>query len=461
MSVSVLNHFVERCFLAFVQQGISYGIMRNAEEVERGDAHDIDLVVNVHQLRAAENSLFRIAEQEGWKLLFRTGASWDRYNIKCYNFYTNDADGSPVLAHIDIFPAFAWESYILLDNEYLMQNLDTGSLYHRISPIAEVVSKLFVRLLYNGAVKRKYIPHIEQVFSEQPEEAIACMKRFLSEALSRKITDMVCQRQWNAIDALRPQIVADIKRFTERYRWTYWAYRVRKAMRPIGIVAAFQGTDGSGKTTIIDALPHMLGSTWPEGAIRYFHCRPYVLEPDKQEKTGTPRIACPNPHEKKPYGTLKSFAKLCYCIFDYIIGWCGPIYWERAKGHMVVFDRYYYDFYLDKLRYRFHLSDDVLRLMQRFVPKPDVTFVLTGDAEPIWARKQELSLGEVQQQIELLEKHQHLFAHPYVINVVQPIETVVNTVCTALLEAQQRRFLRLFPGKEKTVINASKMGSER
>lgn len=448
-TVSVQLRFIESCFRAFLEHDVPYCIMRNAEEVERGDAHDVDLAIGTKQLQTAEDCLFRTAETEGWKLLFRTGSARDRYNIKCYNFYKLQADGTPVLVHIDFFTAFVWDSYLILDNEFILQGMDTTTLYHRISPVAEAVTKLFVRLLYKGFVKRKYVPHIEQVFREQPEAVQACMNRFLRESLSRSIAELVAAKQWDAIDALRPQIVADVKRYSGRYRWSYKSYLVRKALRPIGIVVALQGTDGSGKTTIIDALPKVLGNTWPpDGAIHYFHCRPYVLEPSKQEKHDVRRRACPNPHQGKPYGKWKSLAKLAYCVFDYIIGWCGPVHWARAKGHMVVFDRYYYDYYLDKLRYRFNLSDGIIRFMQHFVPEPHITFVLTGDAEPIWARKKEIPLEEVQQQIKLLEEHSHLFANPCTINVVQPIEKVVNDVCVALLETQHEHFKRFLPRKK-------------
>lgn len=448
MSAPILSELIESCFRTFEESGVAYGLMRNADEVERGDAHDVDLAIDAAHLSKAEECLFRATEKGGWKLLLRTGSSKDAHNIKCYCFYKLH-DKTPVIAHVDFFTSFTWNSYTLLDNDFMMKGIDATTIYHRISPIAEVVDNLFHRLIYNGTLKLKYTPHIKRVFQSHPAEVQACMERFLSTALSEEIYSLVIQEQWEKITALRNRVISDVKRLAARHRLAHWLYILRKAMRPIGIVAVLQGTDGSGKTTIIDALPKTLANIWPEGAIRYFHCRPYVLEPSKQEKQGEHRGACPNPHAKKPYGKLKSFAKLAYCVFDYALGYWGPVYLERVRGHLVVFDRYYYDFYLDKLRYRFNLSDRVLRFMQHFIPGPDVTFVLTGDAEPIWARKKEIPLEEVSRQIQLLEKHRPLFAHPRTINVVQPIEDVVNDVCAAILETQHRHFLRFRSGKQQ------------
>lgn len=449
MKQDSLISFIESCFRAFERQGVPYCIMRNADEVEKGDAHDVDLAVAEDKLKEAEECLFATAAEQGWKILFRTGSARDKHNIKWYNFYRIAEDGTPVLAHIDIFTSFVWCSHILLDNAETMAGADSTGLYRRISPVVEAVTELFIRLLYNGYVKRKYTAHIVEVFTALPHDVQSCIGRFLSPACTQRIYALAMAEQWEEIEAMRDTIVAEVRRNTRTYRLCYWRYLISKALRPISIVAALQGTDGSGKTTIIDELPAKLGNTWPEEAIRYFHGRPYVLEPSKQEKQGVRRGPCPEPHAQKPYGKLKSFAKLTYCVFDYIIGWCGPIYWARAKGRLIIFDRYYYDFYLDKLRYRFHLSDWVIRMMQTFVPKPDITFVLTGDAETIWVRKKEIPLEEVARQIRLLEHYQPWFANPHSVNVNQPISCVVHEVCAALLETQNKRYQRFLPSRHK------------
>lgn len=205
----------------------------------------------------------------------------------------------------------------------------------------------------------------------------------------------------------------------------------------VGLMIAFLGTDGSGKSTIINALPAELGLHESPERIVYYHSRPYVLQPAKATKGLDLKAACPDPHAKPPYGVLKSLFKLLFCVADYRLGYLWKVRRQLKAGKLVIFDRYYYDFYLDKQRYRMSLGDIWFRSLEWLIPKPDITFVLTGEAEPIWQRKQELPLEEVQRQIDVLEKHKSHFAHPVTINVVQKIPQVVTAVVSAITERIQ------------------------
>lgn len=205
---------------------------------------------------------------------------------------------------------------------------------------------------------------------------------------------------------------------------------------------AFQGTDGSGKSTIINALPKALGIDDDPERVVYYHCRPYILQPSKASHGLDMSVSCPNPHAEKPYGFLVSLVKLLFCVADYTLGYWLKVRKQVAEGKLVIFDRYYYDFYLDKIRYRMSLGDAWFRVAEYLVPSPDVTFVLTGEAEPIWNRKQEMPLEEVQRQIDVLEQHKEHFAHPVSIDVVRPVSAVIASVATAIVQAADKKSKR-------------------
>lgn len=210
------------------------------------------------------------------------------------------------------------------------------------------------------------------------------------------------------------------------------------AQRSRGIMIAFQGTDGSGKSTVINGLYQALADCFPEEQMVYYHCRPFLFQPAKASHGLNMDVVCPDPHGSKPYGRFISLGKLAYCSADYIIGYLLKVRQELKQGKLVIFDRYYYDFYLDKLRYRLKLSDFWIRLFEPFIPKPDITFVLTGEAEPIWQRKQEIPLEEVREQIRRMEYHSTHFAHAQAIDVVRSIPEVVGSVTLAVLRALHR-----------------------
>lgn len=201
-----------------------------------------------------------------------------------------------------------------------------------------------------------------------------------------------------------------------------------------GLMVVFEGTDGSGKTTIIDNLPRFLGEHFSSEEIVYYHWRPgFIKSPNKESNENTGKV-CTNPHGKKSYSKIVSLGKFLYFNLDYILGYWCVIRWKIAKGHLVVFDRYYYDYYLDKLRYRLNISDTVLDLFKALIPKPDITFLLIGDPNTLYKRKREISVNEIKEQIERILKNESKFNNSVVIDVNKSANDVINDVSKKILE---------------------------
>lgn len=200
-----------------------------------------------------------------------------------------------------------------------------------------------------------------------------------------------------------------------------------------GMMIAFEGTDGSGKSTIIDSLPDALKDEFE--SIDYYHWRPGVI---KSEKNTTKKVVT-EPHAKKPYGRVKSFAKFMFFNLDYTFGYFFKVKKQKQSGHLVVFDRYYYDYYLDKIRYRLTISDKTLDFFRHFIPKPDITFLLIGDAQLLYERKKEISVKEIQEQIDRLIKNKSKFNNSVTIDVNHSIEKVVEDVVETIRKARSKK----------------------
>lgn len=436
--------FVEAFFKELKRQNIKYCILRNADEVERGDAHDIDMTVDESFLKKTESILISVAKEKGWKLHIKTGSAKDRFNIKCYHFFTvTEAQEKKDIhiVHFDIFPTFTWNGYILLNNEALIQGIDESTVYHRADPAIEAVTKLFIRLLYNGYIKTKYKEYIKNVFDTNGEKVKTILKCFLSEEHIEEILDNVREGKWRILEENRDKIIADIKRTAKSNRLGQKFYLMKKAVYRAGIMVAFEGTDGSGKSTIIEALPRVLGNSYPEDMQDYYHWRPGFIKKNKKIDDGQDNVVT-EPHAKKPYGRIKSFLKFMYFNFDYFLGYWFKLRWQISKGHLVIFDRYYYDYYLDKLRYRLTISDKVLDLFKCFIPKPDVSFLLVGDPQTLYERKKEISVNEIKMQIDILLKNKNKFNNHAIVNVNNSIEDVVYDVSKRILEVSAAKIKR-------------------
>ena len=71
---------------------------------------------------------------------------------------------------------------------------------------------------------------------------------------------------------------------------------------------------------------------------------------------------------------------------------------------MVIFDRYYDDILVDPKRFRYGGNLAFANFMRKFIPKPDLYFILIADAKIIYERKQEVPFEELERQIEAYKK---------------------------------------------------------
>lgn len=423
--------FVEALLRALEEQNIEYCILRNVEEIEAGNAHDIDMTVSNKHLDDFERIALQVARHMGWKLHLKIGSSKDKINIKCYHFFTVK-DKHIYIAHFDIFPTFAWNGYILLDNDILLTRIDKNTFYHNSAPEIESVTKLFIRLLYNGYIKTKYKNYILQTFRSMQTQVSDVMRNFLDEETCVYVVECILNEKWNELEKNRKKLVTAIRNKAKNRKISQTIYLMRKAIGKAGLMVAFEGTDGSGKSTIISGLSEVLDNTFPNGMLDYYHWRPGFIKKEKRTEDGE-AVVVKQPHAKKSYGKLKSFAKYMFFNFDYIFGYWCKVRWQISKGHLVVFDRYYYDYYMDKLRYRLNISNTTLNLFRFMIPKPDITFLLIGDSKVLYERKKEISVQEIQEQINRLIQNQEKFHNSVIVDVNQPINKVVFDVAETIL----------------------------
>lgn len=203
-----------------------------------------------------------------------------------------------------------------------------------------------------------------------------------------------------------------------------------------GIMVVFEGTDGSGKTTVINGLKEYNTDLF-NGECVYYHWRPGFIK-----KEGRSGGAVTEPHAKPAYGTLKSFAKFMFFNIDYVIGYFFNVKQELKNNRMVVFDRYYYDYYMDKLRYRLKISNRTLDIFLRIIPKPDATFLLLADPDVLYQRKKEMSLAEIQRQCNALRIMEDKVHNAWIIDVNEPANTVIKKVADIIREVYEKKMVK-------------------
>ena len=208
------------------------------------------------------------------------------------------------------------------------------------------------------------------------------------------------------------------------------------------ISIALLGTDGSGKSTIIDAL-----TPWVEkkfAKVRYEHMRPNHLPSLAvalgKKKADEPATVCSDPHGSKPSGFMGSLLRLSYYWIDYTWGYFRKV--RPSKDVVWFFDRYYYDYYVDQRRARLSLPNWVIKLFGWFVPCPDLTICLGGDPAKIYARKPETSLEEVTRQTMALKDFTCRHKRTVWVDTTVAPEESVEMAMKAIVEMMSKRFAK-------------------
>ena len=171
-------------------------------------------------------------------------------------------------------------------------------------------------------------------------------------------------------------------------------------LRPGGLVITFSGVDGAGKSTVIEHVKERLEKTWRKRVVIIRH-RPSVLpilSAWQYGKKGAEARSIQNlPRQGQNFGLGSSLARFAYYYLDYVVG--QAVIWLKhtRRGHVVLYDRYYFDFINDGRRSNISLPTRLTKALYALVNKPQLNFFLYADPQEILRRKQELSASTITQ----------------------------------------------------------------
>jgi thymidylate kinase len=198
--------------------------------------------------------------------------------------------------------------------------------------------------------------------------------------------------------------------------------------RRLGHVLMIVGPDGTGKTTLCDALEQQISVRAP---VRVLANRRGV-EPLGLLPARAPRGSTSAPHRHPARSPLLSFAKLLYAFADLYLGWLVKIRPFVRRGGWVIVERGCWDMLVDPLRYRLRIPRWLGRTLTHFTPRPSLVLVLEAPPAVITARKAQLSVPELARQMRawreiLPPRQQRLY-----LDTSAPIEDVLQTISHTL-----------------------------
>ncbi|MBR5971927.1 MAG: hypothetical protein IK017_04670 [Paludibacteraceae bacterium] len=416
-----------------------YGEYQNLPK-STGDS-DLDMYIQESDVKILLKSIEELLKK-GDVIL---ASYFDGSTFKMFRFLSKDWGVQIDVTH----SVFSYKGVVYYPIELLRSHV----IYHNGIKVLDKNKGFFANFLkeiiHNGKAKEKYIDaFIAEIDSDKEnyeKEFLSLYGEVVKQIIFENLSSVALKNVSRELsDCLRSSVSKGNK---FKLMINKIALFKRFFQKKTGYVVVVEGTDGAGKSFIINQISPIINEGFHNGVV-YNHLRPNVI-PDlgvllgKRVKNETKVVNC-NPHDNVRKGVLQSIVRWSYYMIDYTFGYLKSVWTQiHIRSKVYIFDRYYYDYYIDPKRSSTDLPHWILKLGEFLVPSPDLTLCLGGDPEKIYARKPETSLEEVKRQTEALHKFCDSRKNTVWIDTTVNPEESVNAAMEAIVKMMSQRFKKV------------------
>ncbi len=422
---------------AGIEWCVPHGYAAYPEDV---NPNDVDLVVRPAHLADVPRVLARVPGVRLVQVRVHDGGTSIRYDLASRTPW-----GALVLLGVDVSSDIRDLGTVLMSaEEFLAGRRRFKDVFWVPPPSVEfghyVLKKLAKSARFGReALDARHAATLSGLYDADPEGCRQQLDRFFPRAEAQLIAGAAERHDWEPVRThiarLRRAAARKVRLARPGHLLRYWAgdlaRGIRRVLQPTGLIIAFLGLDGSGKSATIARLAEVLGLAF-SSETRY-HVRPHLWRPERGEIPPSPPM-CPPPRS-----ALLSLAKLGLWWLDYSVGYLVRIGPGRVRSTMILFDRYYDDLLVDPRRYRFGGSMALARAVGRCLPRPDLLIVLDGPPALVCARKPGLELAEARRQRNAYVALARAVRGGHVVDASGSLDEVVARAAEIILDHMSRR----------------------
>ncbi len=334
---------------------------------------DIDLVIN----KKMNDTIIQILKRHS---LVSKITTCKRSFMNTIQVFTNDAD----ILSIDLIWQLKRRNLEILDTQKVIATNFINN--YGVKNASNIDTARYVVLFYilNGAkIPNKYLVY-EQAIINSNEAIDLNMSDYFKDASKDKHLLLHFINQYKSNKGLNYL----------KNTFNYIIDTMKNSKKSNGFIVTFSGVDGAGKSTVIENIAYRIEKQFRKKVVILRH-RPSVLPilsvwSKGKEKAHQDTISS-LPRQGKNSNFLSSLLRFTYYYCDYLFGQFVIYFKHILRGHVVIYDRYYFDFINDSKRSNIVLPKNISRFCYNLLLKPKYNFFLFADANIILNRKKELS----------------------------------------------------------------------
>lgn len=425
-----------------------YIVMNKYDEVPFQLPSDLDMSITPRDFLRLDKIIAKVAKGINLVIVQKI---WHGYQKCAYLLSPLEPQGRFRL-QLDFFTDFSVKATPLLISYNDMQ-IETRT-YGRFTVPSyrmEYVFLLMRRIFKNDFDKAHLVP-IQAAMNGDKSGAKDYLANYFDKVTANKINSLVESGNVVALQEMRNELWRELQKLSKKrsrgiYKFKFKMMEIRRKIYriqyPVGYCIALLSPDGGGKTSVFKCLEETCWGNFHGITKKYF--RPHLLKNPGMLNPLNPvpeSIDNPDPHGKKPNGLIKSLIRYFYYNVDYILGYNLLVRKMNIQKQLVVFDRYYYDYFVDIRRYRYSFPSWIPKVFAWSIPTPDTIFILEGTPQTLYNRKKELPLAEIERQVRAYHRIAAMYKNAVIINVDEPLDKVVAKITHIILFRKAQRTAR-------------------
>jgi len=434
---NIMKGFLSALFKKLEERKVIYCVLRNYERLPEWVNNDVDIWVGSRDWVKFYETIKELADTLNYTLNYTP-----RLTVKGEGdyFLIKEKNNRISIIHLDCWAFLHWKGICFVDESIFDKHLAWNKKgFYIPSPGIESAVNLLKDLLYHGKLKYKYKEEIKKYSRMDAKIFLKSIRKPFGNKTANFILEMAKEGSWETLEKrsnmLRLILILKSlsKPLSQSRKWFNYfrAQFSRYFIKPHGLFIVLIGPDGSGKTTIAKML---LKSDTAKKLFQkkmYFHGHfPFLPELKRIASFFKRKKHLANPVENasnftKPFGVFRSMIYPIYYGLNYFLGHIF-IWKERARAGLILFDRYFYDYLIQKQF--INCPRWLLYTIGKIIPKPDAIIYLKNNPETIHNRKQELTIEEIERQSKICQNIANSFQNSIVIETSGSPEKVVEKI---------------------------------